>query len=114
MFEKDPVSIDGPLGNTFLFTRHFKHNNPFASQPIAFVHHRVYPKQSLEALVRYAGADPFNYRLYDIWQMVFQKPWACPRNTNQQFNDLVGKIHGDELFVYLTESDSDGNPYAGE
>ncbi len=103
MLLKDPISIDGPLGQTFLFTRHFRHNDLFGPQPVAFLHDRVYAKQNLYDLARYTGDDPFNYRLHDVWQLVFQKPWTCPRNVHELVNDLADKIHGGDLFVYLEQ-----------
>lgn len=102
MFRKDPISIEGPMGQTFLFTCRYRHDDYFGHEHVAFPPYRVYAKQCLNSLVAYSGNDPFNYALFDVWQMVFQKPWTRPRNTDELINDLADKVHRGDLHVYRT------------
>ena len=100
MLRKDPIKIGAPLGRAFVFTRRYAGHDFFNGPRLAFYHDRVYARQALDSLVCHLGDDPFNYRLLDVWQPVYQKPWTRPRNTHELVRDLADKIHRGELFVY--------------
>ena len=101
MFRKDPILIKGPLGRIYAFTLRYQGNNLFDGPRLAFPHDRAYARDYLLQLARGAADDPFNYRLLDVWQLVFQKPWTRPASLFELVSDLTAKIHRGELFVYL-------------
>ncbi len=101
MLSKDPIRIAGPLGRIYSFTRHYQGDDFFEGPRLAFHHDRAYARDHLLRLTRSVVDDPFNYRLLDVWQLVFQKPWTRPRNVWELVTDLTDKIHRGELFVYL-------------
>src|SRR5690554_6342857 len=101
MLSKDPIRIAGPLGRIYSFTRHYQGDDFFEGPRLAFHHDRAYARDHLLRLTRSVVDDPFNYRLLDVWQLVFQNPWTRPRNVWELVTDLTDKIHRGELFVYL-------------
>ena len=101
MLSKDPIRIAGPLGRIYSFTRHYQGDDFFEGPRLAFHHDRAYARDHLLRLTRSVVDDPFNYRLLDVWQLVFQKPWTRPRNVWELVTHLTDKIHRGELFVYL-------------
>ena len=101
MLNKDPIRIAGPLGRIYSFTRHYQGDDFFEGPRLAFHHDRAYARDHLLRLTRSVVDDPFNSRLLDVWQLVFQKPWTRPRNVWELVTDLTDKIHRGELFVYL-------------
>lgn len=101
MLYQDPIRIVGPLGRIYSFTRRYHGDDFFEGPRLAFHHDRAYARDHLLRLTRSVTGDPFNYRLLDVWQLVFQKPWTRPRNLNELVFDLTDKIHRGELFVYL-------------
>ncbi|MFC4258571.1 CdiA family toxin C-terminal domain-containing protein [Marinobacter lacisalsi] len=100
MFHRDPILIKAPLGRIYAFTRYYRGNNIFDGPHLAFPHDRGYAREHLLALTRHIGDDPFNDRLHDVWQMVFQKPWTRPGSLQELVMDLTDKITRGELFVY--------------
>ncbi|MFC4257970.1 phospholipase effector Tle1 domain-containing protein [Marinobacter lacisalsi] len=104
MFLKDPIEIGAPLNRIYVFTRWYRGNDPFGRNHLAFIHDRAYATESLRRLVHYQGNDPFSYGLYDVWQLVYQKPWIRPGNIQELIRDLADKIHRGELFVYEERS----------
>ena len=100
MFFKDPIEIGAPLNRIYVFTRWYRGDDPFGHNRLAFPRDRTYATEALRRLVHHQGDDPFNYRLYDVWQLVYQKPWTRPRNVHELIRDLADKIHRGELFVY--------------
>lgn len=101
MFHRDPILIRAPLGRIYSFTRYYRGDDFFDGPRLAFPHDRGYARERLLALTRHLGDDPFNYRLLDVWQLVFQKPWTRPASLHQLVIDLTDKITRGELFVYL-------------
>ncbi|WP_372958840.1 hypothetical protein, partial [Marinobacter sp.] len=101
MLYQDPIRIVGPLGRIYSFTRRYHGDDCFEGPRLAFHHDRAYAREHLLRLTRSVTGDPFNYRLLDVWQLVFQKPWTRPRNLSELVFDLTDKIHRGELFVYL-------------
>lgn len=101
MLYQDPIRIVGPLGRIYSFTRRYHGDDCFEGPRLAFHHDRAYARDHLLRLTRSVTGDPFNYRLLDVWQLVFQKPWTRPRNLSELVSDLTDKIHRGELFVYL-------------
>lgn len=104
MFLKDPVEIGAPLNRIYVFTRRYRGNDPFGGNRLAFYHDRTFATDHLRRLVAHQKDDPFNYCLYDVWQLVYQKPWTRPRSIEQLIRDLADKIHRGELFVYEQRS----------
>ncbi|MFL1406235.1 hypothetical protein ACJO2E_12910 [Marinobacter sp. M1N3S26] len=100
MFHRDPILIKAPLGRIYAFTRYYRGNNIFDGPHLAFPHDRGFARERLLALTRHFGDDPFNDRLHDVWQMVFQKPWTRPKRLHELVMDLTDKITRGELFVY--------------
>lgn len=84
----------------------------FTTSPVNGASHRqgIYPckayaRQTLRGIAdNHFGADPFRYKLADLWLDVFQKPWAVPRSLDKIIDDLAVKIANHELFVYLEDS----------
>lgn len=101
MFHRDPILIRAPLGRIYSFTRYYRGDNFFDGPRLAFPHDRGYARERLLELTRHLGDDPFCYRLLDVWQLVFQKPWTRPASLHQLVMDLTDKITRGELFVYL-------------
>lgn len=100
MFVQAPIEIEAPLNRIYIFTRWYRGDDPFGENRLAFPPDRAFAMERLRRLANDSGGDPFNYRLYDVWQMVYQKPWTRPRNVDDLIRDLAEKIHRGELFVY--------------
>ncbi len=99
MIRKDPVLVHDIFNQVYELTclpRHGANNE-------AFPHDRAYAVETLRRIARNSRKDPFNYALYDAWQLVHQKPWTRPPNLNLVVNDLADAIHQGRLFAY-TES----------
>ncbi|MFL1484373.1 colicin D domain-containing protein [Marinobacter sp. LN3S78] len=100
MFHRDPILVKAPMGRIYAFTRYYRGNNIFDGPHLAFPHDRGFARERLLDLTRHIGDDPFNDRLHDVWQMVFQKPWTRPKSLHELVMDLTDKITRGELFVY--------------
>ena len=102
MIRKDPVLVHDIFNQVYELTCMPRHATTGVGAE-AFPHDRAYAVETLRRIARNSRRDPFNYALYDAWQLVHQKPWTRPPNLNLVVNDLADAIHQGRLFAY-TES----------
>ncbi|GGY62671.1 hypothetical protein [Marinobacter zhanjiangensis] len=102
MIRKDPVLVQDIFNQVYELTRWPRHGAESGAE--AFPHDRAYAVETLRRIARNSRQDPFNYALYDAWQLVHQKPWTRPPNLNLLVNDLADAIHRGWLFAYTEAS----------
>lgn len=99
MITRDPVLVHDILNQVYELTCLPRHGAESAVE--AFPHDRAYAVETLRRIARNTRRDPFNYALYDAWQLVHGKPWTRPPNLNALVDDLADAIHQGRLFAYV-------------
>ena len=99
-----PILIHDVLGQTYAVTCWRRSPGLDLSKRDVFSENRTYARQILRSVAGLQEHDPFNYRLYDIWQMVYQKPWTRPATLDDLIDDLAEAAHTGRLFGYLEYS----------
>lgn len=102
MISKDPVLVHDIFNKVYELTRLPRHASGPGAE--AFPHDRAYAVEVLRRIARNNRHDPFNYALYDAWQLVHQKPWTRAPNLNALVDDLADAIHQGRLFAYTESS----------
>lgn len=100
MIRKDPVLVHDIFNQVYELTLWPRHGAVSGPGSEAFPHDRAYAVETLRRIARNSRHDPFNYALYDAWQLVHGKPWTRPPNLNVLVNDLAEAIHRGRLFAY--------------
>lgn len=104
MFRDDSILVHDILGKVYAFTRWRRPVSDDIQARDVFGEDRAYARQTLRSIAQFQDEDPFNYRLYDVWQMVFQKPWTRPATLDDLIDDLAEAAHNGELFAYMEYS----------
>ena len=104
MFSNDPVLVQDIFNQVYELTRWPRHGADTGPGAEAFPHDRAYAVETLRRIARNNRHDPFNYALYDAWQLVHQKPWTRPPNLNLLVNDLADAFHRGWLYAYTEAS----------
>lgn len=104
MFGKDPILVHDILGQVYAFTCWRRPISGELNERDVFNQDRAYAEQTLRSIATYQQHDPFNYRLYEVWQMVFEKPWTRPATLEALIKDLAKASHNGRLFAYLESS----------
>ncbi|MFL1406858.1 hypothetical protein ACJO2E_16090 [Marinobacter sp. M1N3S26] len=98
MISKDPVLVHDILNQVYELTCLPRYGAQSGAE--AFPHDRAYALETLRRIARNTRRDPFNYALYDAWQLVHGKPWTRPPNLNALVDDLADAIHQGRLYAY--------------
>lgn len=114
LFDDEPILIHDTLGQIYAFTCWRRAPSLDLGKREMFGEDRTYAKQILRSIANHLEHDPFNYRLYDVWQMVYQKPWTQPATLDDLIDDLAEAAHCGRLFAYLEYQwlhDMDSGPW---
>ena len=93
--------LTADLGRVYRFSRFPEVNDDGSFRRMAILRCRIYARQTLGDIARSTHDDLFNYKLWDLWQHVFEQPLGPPAKLEQVLTDLAWAVERGDLHVYL-------------
>ena len=93
--------LTADLGRVYRFSRFPETDEDGCFRWMAIERCRIYAQQTLGDIARSTHDDLFNYKLWDLWQHVFEHPLGPPAKLEQVLTDLAWAVERGDLHVYL-------------